>query len=43
LDDKSSELQLEINRRSEKLGVRSMPVGLRTDHGLNIFVADDGS
>ncbi|SRX91871.1 hypothetical protein MSP7336_00092 [Mycobacterium shimoidei] len=43
LDDKSRELQIEIDRLSEKLGVRPMPVGLRTNDGLNIFVADDGS
>ncbi|OBY31886.1 hypothetical protein ACT18_10285 [Mycolicibacter kumamotonensis] len=43
LDDKSNALQIEIDRLSEGLGVRSMPVGLRTNDGLNIFVADDGS
>lgn len=43
LDDKSRELQIEIDRLSEELGVRSMPVGMRTKDGLNIFVADDGS
>jgi hypothetical protein len=42
-DDQSSELQIELNRLAEKLGVRPMPVGLRTNDGLNIFVADDGS
>ncbi|MDD7811648.1 hypothetical protein PP713_03605 [Mycobacterium sp. CSUR Q5927] len=41
--DKSAELQIEIDRLSEQLGVHSMPVGLRTNDGLNIFVADDGS
>jgi hypothetical protein len=41
--NKSTELQIEIDRLSEQLGVRSMPVGLRTNDGLNIFVADDGS
>nr|WP_232375008.1 immunity 63 family protein [Mycolicibacterium mengxianglii] len=43
LDDKSEELQLEIDRISERLGVRSMPVGLRTNDGLNVYIADDGS
>ena len=43
LDDKSSELQTEIDQLSEKLGVRPMQVGLRTSDGLNIYIADDGS
>jgi hypothetical protein len=43
LDNKSAELQVEIDRLSEKLDVRPMQVGLRTHDGLNIFVADDGS
>lgn len=43
LDDKSAELQAEIDQLSEKLGVRPMQVGLRTNDGLNIFIADDGS
>jgi hypothetical protein len=43
LDDKSADLQVEIDRLSEKLGVRPMRVGLRTKDGLNIFIADDGS
>ena len=43
LEDKSAELQTEIDRLSEQLGVRSMPVGFRTNDGLNIYVADDGS
>lgn len=42
-DDGSKVLQLEIDRLSAELGVRSMPVGMRTDDGLNIFVADAGS
>ena len=42
-DDKSDELQSEINRLSEKLGVRPMRVGLRTKDDLNIYIADDGS
>lgn len=43
LDDKSAALQSEIDRLSERLGVRPMPVGFRTTDGLNIFVAEDGS
>ena len=43
MDDKSVELQAEINRLSEELAVRPMQVGLRTNDGLNIFIADDGS
>jgi hypothetical protein len=43
LDDKSTELQVEIDRLSEKLDVRPMQVGLRTYDGLNIYVGDDGS
>lgn len=42
LADKSAELQAEVDRLSEKLGVRTMPVGLRTNDDLNIYVADDG-
>ena len=42
LADKSEDLQHEINRLSDELGVRPMPVGLRTNDDLNIFVADDG-
>jgi hypothetical protein len=42
LDDKSAGLQAEIDQLSEKLGVRPMQVGLRTNDGLNIYVADDG-
>ncbi len=42
-DDKSAELQRVIDQLSERLGVRSMPVGLRTNDGLNIYVADDGA
>ena len=43
MDDKSRELQTEIDRLSEKLGVRPMQVGLRTNDDLNIYIADDGS
>lgn len=42
-EGESNALQLEIDRLSEALGVRSMPVGLRTNDGLNIFAGDDGS
>ncbi|WP_396877000.1 MULTISPECIES: hypothetical protein [Mycolicibacter] len=42
-DDGSKVLQLEIDRLSAELGVRSMPVGMRTNDGLNIVVADAGS
>jgi hypothetical protein len=40
---RSAELQIEIDRLSEMLGVRPMPVGLRTHDDLNIYIADDGS
>jgi hypothetical protein len=43
LGDKSAELQAEIDRLSEKLDVRPMLVGFRTNDGLNIYIADDGS
>lgn len=43
LDDRSTELQAEIDTLSERLGVSSIPVGLRTNDGLNLYVADDGS
>lgn len=43
LDDKSAELQAEIDRLSEILGVRPMRVGFRSRDDLNIYVADDGS
>jgi hypothetical protein len=43
LDAKSADLQHQINRLSELLGVRPMPVGLRTNDDLNIFVAEDGT
>ena len=41
LDDKSDELQHEINRLSEALRVAPMQVGLRTNDGLNIYVGED--
>jgi hypothetical protein len=43
LDAKSDDLQHQINRLSELLGVRPMSVGLRTNDDLNIFVAEDGT
>jgi len=36
----SNELQLAIDRLSEQLGVHSVQVGLRTNDGLNIYIAD---
>lgn len=42
LGDKTNELQLAINRLSEDLGVAPIQVGLRTNDGLNIYVAEDG-
>ncbi len=42
-EDKSGKLQNEIDRLSAQLDVRSIPVGLRTNDGLNIYIADDGS
>lgn len=42
-DNKSAELQTEIDRLSEKLGVRPMQVGLRSKDDLNIYVDDDGA
>ncbi|WP_204079831.1 hypothetical protein [Mycobacterium riyadhense] len=43
LEDKSAQLQTEINRLSEKLGVPPMSVGFLTRDGLNIYVGDDDS
>lgn len=43
LDAKSKDLQREINRLSQVLGVRPMPVGFRTNDDLNIFIDDKGS
>jgi hypothetical protein len=40
-DDRLRALQLEIDRLSERLGVPSLKVGLRTNDGLNIYIADD--
>jgi hypothetical protein len=41
--DKSAELQTEIDRLSDIFGARTMRVGLRTNDGLNIYIAEDGS
>ena len=41
-DMKSRELQAEIDRLAEQFDVRPIPVGLRTNDGLNIYVDDDG-
>lgn len=48
--DKSEQLQAEIDRISEALytrpprkDARAMPVGLLTNDGLNVYVADDGT
>jgi hypothetical protein len=41
--DKSAELQTEIDRLSDILGAHPMRVGLRTNDGLNIYIAEDGS
>jgi hypothetical protein len=43
MGDPAHDLQLEITRLSEQLGVRPIEVGLRTNDGLNIYLADDGS
>lgn len=43
MDNRSLELQSQIDRLSQKLGVRLLPIGLLTNDGLNIFVAEDGS
>ena len=42
-DKNTNELQTEIDRLAERLEVRPMAVGLRTNDGLNIFVDDDGT
>lgn len=41
--DTSEQLQVEIDRLSERLGAPSMPVGLRTNDDLNVYVTDDGN
>jgi hypothetical protein len=43
LDAELKELQGEIDRLANDLGARPIPVGLRTNDGLNIYVAEDGS
>lgn len=42
-EGESAALQAEIDRLSEKLGVRPIPVAFRTRDDLNIYVAEDGS
>ena len=42
-DNKSAELQTEIDRLAEKPRVRPMQVGLRSKDDLNVYVDDDGS
>jgi hypothetical protein len=48
--DKSEQLQMEIDRISEalhvrpqRIGGRAMNVGLLTNDGVNVYIADDGS
>lgn len=41
MDNRSLELQSQIDRLSQRLGVCPMPIGLLTNDGLNIYVADD--
>lgn len=41
--DQSPDLQAEIDRISDQLGVRPIQVGLRTNDGLNVYLADDGT
>ncbi|MDO3200612.1 Imm63 family immunity protein [Mycobacteroides abscessus] len=43
MDDKARALQSEIDQLSETLGVDTIPVGLRTNDGLNIYVDDAGA
>ncbi len=43
LDARSAELQTEIDRCAARLGARPMPVGKRTNDGLNVFVDEDGA
>ncbi|MBB3606860.1 hypothetical protein FHT40_006553 [Mycolicibacterium sp. BK556] len=42
MDAKSTELQAEIDRLADRLDARTVPVGLLTNDGLNIYVGDDG-
>lgn len=42
-DNKSAELQTEIDRLAEKLRVLPMQVGLRSKDDLDVYVDDDGS
>lgn len=43
LDARSAELQTEIDRYAARLGTTPMPVGMRTNDGLNVFVDDSGT
>jgi hypothetical protein len=43
MQNKSAELQIEIDRLSAALGVRPTSVGFLTKDGLNIYVDGDGS
>jgi hypothetical protein len=43
LNEKTNELQSDINRVSDVLAVKPIQVGLRTKDGLNIYVDSDGS
>ncbi|KMO82519.1 hypothetical protein MCHLDSM_01142 [Mycolicibacterium chlorophenolicum] len=42
-DARSVELQTEIDRLAARLGTTPMPVGMRTNDGLNVFVDDSGT
>lgn len=42
MGDEYNELQFDINKLSNQLIVAPMQVGLRTNDGLNIHIADDG-
>ena len=42
-DARSVELQTEIDRLAGRLGATPMPVGMRTNDGLNVFVDDSGT
>lgn len=43
LDARSAELQTEIDRCAARLGITPIPVGMRTNDGLNVFVDDSGT
>lgn len=42
-DRPSAELQTEIERCAARLGIAPLPVGMRTNDGLSIFVDDSGT